>query len=50
VKCLDKYSIDVPSQENADEKINSFYSSRTPEATAAVETELISQRGMRSLG
>ncbi len=36
-----RYSIDVPSQEVADEKINSFYRSGTPEAHAAVEKELV---------
>ena len=36
-----KYSIDVASQEMPDEAINAFYSSRTPEANAAVERELV---------
>ena len=36
-----KYSIDVLSQEMPDEAINAFYSRRTPEATSAVETELV---------
>ena len=36
-----RYSIDVPSQEVADEKINAFYRSGTPEANAAVQQELV---------
>ncbi len=36
-----KYSIDVPSQEIADEAINAFYRSGTAEANAAVEKELV---------
>jgi hypothetical protein len=36
-----KYSIDVPSQEVPDEEINAFYRSRTPEANAAVQQELV---------
>src|SRR5208283_2279430 len=36
-----RYSIDVPSQEVADEKINAFYRSGTPEANAAVQWELV---------
>ena len=36
-----KYSIDVASQEIPDEAINAFYSSRTPVAADAVQTELI---------
>jgi hypothetical protein len=36
-----KYSIDVPSQELPDEEINAFYRSRTPEANAAVQQELV---------
>ena len=36
-----KYSIDVASQEMPDEAINAFYSGRTPEATDAVEKELL---------
>ncbi len=36
-----KYSIDVPSQEVPSEEVNSFYRSRTPEANAAVEKELM---------
>ena len=35
------YSIDAPSQEVADQKINSYYRSGTPEANAAVEQELL---------
>ena len=35
-----KFSIDAPSQEIADEKINSSYRSGTPEANAAVQQEL----------
>jgi hypothetical protein len=36
-----KYSIDVASQEVPDEKTNTFYRSRTPEANAAVQNELM---------
>ncbi|MGA2622051.1 MAG: hypothetical protein ABSF26_31045, partial [Thermoguttaceae bacterium] len=36
-----KYSVDVLSQEVPDEKINTFYRSRTPEANAAVQRELV---------
>jgi len=36
-----KYTIDVPSQEVPDERINAFYRSGTPEANAAVEEELV---------
>ena len=36
-----KYSIDVPSSEIADEKINAFYRSGTPEANAAIEKEMV---------
>jgi len=36
-----RYSIDAPSQEVPSEEINAFYRSGTPEANAAVETELM---------
>jgi hypothetical protein len=36
-----KYVIDAPSSEIADERINDFYRSGTPEANAAVEKELL---------
>ena len=36
-----RYSIDVPSQEVADERINAFYRSGTAEANAAVQLELV---------
>jgi len=36
-----RYSIDVPSQEVADEKINAFYRSGTAAANAAVQIELV---------
>jgi hypothetical protein len=36
-----EYSIDVPSQEMPSEEVNSFYRSKTAEANAAVEKELV---------
>ena len=36
-----RYSINAPSQEVPNEKINAFYRNGTPEANAAVETELM---------